>query len=248
MTTSAELRLNRFLARAGLGSRRGVEDLIAAGRVRVNGVVVQEPGRRVDPEQDHVLCDGTEVRLPIEWRVLAYHKPRGVVCSLRRQDERPCLADVRRESGLGEGLVPVGRLDAETSGLLLWTDDGALAERLMLPGHGIWKRYEVGLDRPLPRDGERQVREGAIELDGRLCLPARLEPLDGSRRAWRYELHEGRNRQIRRVFLTMGCRVTALHRSAVGPVELGDLEPGRFRELGADDVAALRGSLAEPTD
>lgn len=248
MNSATELRLNRFLARAGLGSRRGVEELILAGRVQINGVTVEEPGRRVDPARDAVLCDGVAVRLPDAWRVLAYHKPVGVVCSLRRQDDRACLADVRREAGLGEGLVPAGRLDVDTSGLLLWTDDGALAESLMLPRHRIWKRYRVTLDRPLPAGREREIREGELELDGRLCLPARLESLAADRRLWRYELCEGRNRQIRRVFLALGCRVLALQRLAIGPVELGDLEPGRFRELGADEIAVLRGSLAEPKD
>jgi len=248
MTDRAELRLNRFLARAGLGSRRGVESLIAAGRVRVNGVAVTEPGRRVDPARDQVECDGSLVSLPAAWRVLAYHKPRGVVCSLRRQDDRPCLADVRRDAGLGAGMVPVGRLDAETSGLLLWTDDGALAEALMLPRRGVWKRYELELDRPLEPGAERRVREGDIELDGRLCLPARLTALDPGRRRWRYELHEGRNRQIRRVFLALGRRVLALHRTAVGPVELNDLPPGRFRALDGPEIEALRASLAEPTE
>jgi len=232
-------RLNRFLARAGLGSRRAVEDLIAAGRVCIGGDVIAEPGRRVDPIRDEVTVDGRVVAWPDRWRVFAFHKPVGVVASLRPQGRTPCLEVYVDSRILPAGAVPVGRLDADTSGLLIWTDDGDLHQALCRPRSEVWKTYEIGLDRPLGTGALPRLRDGQISLDGYPCLAARLDGRDREGRLWRMSLREGRNRQVRRMFEAVGARVVALHRTAVGSLELGDLRAGAFRELDNDEAEAL---------
>ncbi len=236
------MRLNRFLARAGCGSRRSVEELIRAGRVNVDGETVTDPARGVDPARQRVTLDGRPVALPQRWRVMAFHKPRGVVSSLRPQGDRPCLLEYRRRAGLPAGLVPVGRLDVDTTGLLLWTDDGQLQQDLSRPRSHVWKVYRVLLDAALDRSSVELLRGGGIELDGRPCLPARLrrgpDPL-----RWEIALREGRNRQVRRMFEAIGRRVLHLHRVAYGPIRLGKLAPGRFRELSDDEITALRAAV-----
>ncbi len=233
------IRLNRFLARAGLGSRRAVEALIRDGRVAVNGETSSELGRRVDPEADTVTVDGREVAWPERWRTFAFHKPVGVISSLRPQGRTPCLDLYAGRQDLPPGVVPVGRLDADTSGLLLWTDDGDLHQALCRPRSGVWKTYEVGLTAPLPVDAKPRLCDGDLVLDGRSCRPARLSSLDGGGRRWRLALQEGRNRQVRRMFRAVGVDVVKLHRSAVGSVTLGDLPAGAFRELEPDESRAL---------
>jgi 23S rRNA pseudouridine2605 synthase len=164
-----------------------------------------------------------------------------VVSTLRPQGGQPGLDAYRERAGLAAGVVPVGRLDAESTGLLLWTDDGDLAQALLRPASGVWKRYEVSLHAELRQRDLRRLREGGLVLDGHACRPLRAEPLRaGDRRRWRLELHEGRKRQIRRMFQLLGLRVLSLHRTAVGPVVLGRLRAGDFRRLRADEVARLR--------
>ncbi len=233
------LRLNRFLARAGFGSRRSVEDLIAAGRVRIDGEVAASPGCRVAPGS-RVTVDGGEATWPTTWRVLAHHKTLGVVTSLRQQGLAPCLAGVAAAAGFAPGLVPVGRLDADTTGLLIWTDDGELAQALLRPRRQVWKRYEVRIGAALPAAARPRLTDGGIMLDGRPCLPARLQPSGRDPRRWVLEIQEGRNRQVRRMFGAVGMTVLGLHRTAIGPVSLGELPPGKFRELTTGEIAALR--------
>jgi len=164
-TPDGPLRLNRFLARAGLGSRRGVETLITTGRVAIAGVVVTALETKIDPARDAVTVDGRTVALPKVWRVYAFHKPLGVVSTLRPQGTQTGLLSFRTHAGLPPGLVPIGRLDADTSGLLLWSDDGELAQALLRPARAVWKRYEVELAGRLVPDGVRAVARGGMELD-----------------------------------------------------------------------------------
>lgn len=239
------MRLNRFLARAGFGSRRSVEDLIRAGRVRLGDAVVTDLGRRVDPDHDTVTVDGRPARLPDNHRIYAFHKPGGVVSTLRAQGGQPSLLPYRHQADLPERFVPVGRLDGATTGLLLWTDDGALSQQLCRPASGIWKTYELELNEPLPPAMIPQITGGTIELDGRACRPCRLTHNEGrTPRHWVMELHEGRKRQIRRMFAALGLKVIRLHRTAVGPVKLGLLHEGDFRRLSAAEEKALREALA----
>lgn len=238
-------RLNRFLARAGFGSRRSVEALVTAGRVAINGQTVRDLGRRVDPARDEVLVDGRPAFTPQDFRVYAFHKPLDVVSTLKAQGGQPSLLHYRQQSDLPDRFMPVGRLDSESTGLLLWTDDGQLSQDLCRPGSGLWKTYEVDLNDELPPSEVPVLTGGKIELDGRLCRPCRLEmKRDGTTRQWVMQLHEGRRRQIRRMFRKVGLKVTRLHRTAVGPVNLGLLRPGDFRRLTAPEVAALRQAVA----
>lgn len=240
------LRLNRFLARAGFGSRRAVEELVTAGRVAINGRTVTDLGRRVTPGTDSVAVDGQAAVLPSDFRVYAFHKPKDVVCTLRGQGGQPSLLPYRLQADLPDRFMPVGRLDSETTGLLLWTDDGGLSQDLCRPRSGLWKVYEVDLN-AAPSDVQRAtLTTGRIELDGRPCRPCRLElRVGGTTRQWVMHLHEGRRRQIRRMFRKVGLKVTRLHRTAVGPISLGKLRPGDFRRLTAPEVARLRGALAD---
>jgi 23S rRNA pseudouridine2605 synthase len=243
----ATLRINRFLARCGLGSRRAVESLVAGGRVRVNGEQVRDLGRQVDPETDRVEVDGSVVR-PVEVGVvLVLNKPVDVVSSLVRQDQRRCLTDLLPERWRGRRLFHVGRLDADSSGLLLLSDDGDLAQALTHPSHPVWKVYRVDVRPRLDEAQLRALADGTIVLDGRPVAPARARVLvEGSARCTlEIQLREGRNRQIRRMVEALGARVTALHRTAFGPIRLDDLAAGEIREASAAEMARLR-ELTDP--
>ncbi len=237
------VRLNRFLADAGFGSRRGVEELIRQGRVAINGDPVSELGTKVLPDRDEVMVDGTAVRAVSTGTVYAFHKPLGVVCTLKGQGGQATLLPYKRREGLPEPVMPVGRLDADSSGLLLWTDSGMLNQSLCRPGSGIWKSYAVTLAHPPSEKDVAAFVSGTLELDGRPCLPCRLEPARRDGRAWLVHLHEGRKRQIRRMFRALGNRVLTLHRIGYGPVKLGRLKPGGFRTLTRGEVAALRKAM-----
>jgi len=234
------MRINRFLARAGVGSRRGVEALVRDGRVTVNGERVGDLGRRVDPDHDEVRVDGRSVRPATSTRVLVLHKPVGVVSSLRRQGDAPCLLDVLEPSLATSGLFHVGRLDRESSGVLLLTDAGDLSQALLHPSRPVWKVYRVRTVQPVDPTTIDRWRHGGTRLDGRPLAPIRVGADPGDPRRLRLELREGRNRQIRRMVEAAGTRVDTLHRVAFGPVELGDLPPGALRPVTPEEDAALR--------
>ena len=245
MTPESEMRLNRFLARAGLGSRRSVEDIVREGRVAIDGKTVEDMGRRVHPDTEEVTVDGRPVSLPEGYRVYAFHKPHGVVSTLVAQGGQPSLLPYRRTSDIPDRFMPVGRLDSETTGLLLWTDDGELNQALCRPRSGLWKTYELELNGYPAPEKVRSLTQGKIEIDGRACLPCRLKlnPA-GTTSQWIMEIHEGRRRQIRRMFRAVDLRVLRLHRTAVGPIELVNLRPGDFRRLTHNEVESLRELVA----
>lgn len=234
------LRINRFLAQAGLGSRRGVEALVQSGRVRVNGEVVHDLGHRVDPACDRVEVDGAEVRAHFEGRLILLHKPVGVVSTLKAQDDRPTLVDLLGAEFRHGRLFHVGRLDHDSSGLLLLSDDGDLAQGLLHPRRPVWKTYRIEIAPPLPDADFERVRTGGIDIEGHLSAPARVRALDGSQRRYEVQLREGRKRQLRHMVAALGSRVRRLVRVAFGPIELGTLEPGTWRVASAAEVAALR--------
>lgn len=241
------LRLNRFLARAGHGSRRSVEELIRQGRVAIDGTTVQDLGRKVPLTCETVTVDGVATRLPRDYRVYAFHKPLDVVSTLKGQGGQASLEPYRLQADIPERFVPVGRLDAESTGLLLWTDDGELNQLLCRPASGVWKTYEVELGAELPASKIPLLTEGTISIDGRPCRPCKLDmATDKTTRHWVMQLHEGRRRQIRRMFKKVGIKVTRLHRVAVGPVLLGLLRPGDFRRLSKDEELALRQAASLP--
>ena len=240
------LRLNRFLARAGFGSRRAVEELIRQGRVNINGQPVLDLGRQVHPDSDLVLVDGRAAQVPRDFRIYAFHKPLGVVSTLKAQGGQPTLLAYRIQADLPDRFVPVGRLDSESTGLLLWTDDGVLNQLLCQPRSGVWKTYELELNGPLTPVQREHLTSGKVLLDGRPCLPSRLEMQpDATNRHWVMQIHEGRRRQIRRMFLAVELKILSLHRTDIGPVSIGKLRPGDFRRLSHHEDVLLRQVVGE---
>jgi 23S rRNA pseudouridine2605 synthase len=225
------VRLNAYLARAGIASRRGADDLIKAGRVLVNG----EPGQlnTFVESRDKVTVDGAPVSLQ-RLTYLLLHKPAGVVTTARDPQGRPTVVELVP----GEPrVVPVGRLDADTTGALLLTNDGPLAHRLAHPRYEIEKVYEAEIG---GRPGEeilRSLREG-VELDDGITAPAKVRRVGPH--TIELAIHEGRNRQVKRMFEAVGHPVRRLHRSVYAGLSLGGLEPGQWRELEPSEVMRLR--------
>lgn len=225
-------RLQKLISAAGLASRRKAEALILAGRVTVNGKTANL-GESVDPETDAVCVDGRPLRAPAVHTYLMLNKPRGYVCTLRDEKGRRTVADLVADAGAR--LYPVGRLDLNSDGLLLMTDDGALAQRLTHPSHAVDKVYRAEVSGDLA--AALPVLRGPMELDGRPLAPAKVEPLgDG---VLRITIHEGRNRQVRRMCDASGLRVLRLTRIKEGGLELGTLPPGRWRYLRPEELRAL---------
>lgn len=229
-------RLQKLLSAAGVCSRRAAEEYIAAGRVTVNGVVAHV-GDSADPELDTVTVDGQPLSRRGETVWLLLHKPRGYVTTLSDEKGRRTAAQLVADCGVR--VWPVGRLDLNSEGLLLFTNDGAGTDRLLHPSHEVEKEYEVtvtgDLNRALP------VLTGPLELDGRPLAPARVDILrrDGQGGLLSVTIHEGRNRQVRRMCALAGLEVRALKRVREGPLTLGDLPVGKWRRLTGGEVAAL---------
>jgi pseudouridine synthase len=236
------MRLNRFLARAGVASRRAADELITAGRVAVNGEVVTERGTSVDPAVDSVAFDGRPVVLPSTQTYVVLNKPPGYVVTLSDPQGRRTVADLI--AGVGAAVVPVGRLDARTEGLLILTDDGDLAHRIAHPSFEVDKVYEVVARGVLSEAARRRLERG-IELDGRTTSPARVTVHSTARHTTvaTIVVHEGRKRQVRRMFEAVGHPVKKLKRVSVGPIELGDLRPGEWRHMSEPELTALRRAL-----
>ena len=225
------MRLNAYLARAGVASRRGADELIKAGRVQVNG----EPGQlnTFVSDGDVVEVDGEAVAK----QKLAYvllHKPAGVVTTARDPQGRPTVVELVEHPAR---VVPVGRLDADTTGALLLTNDGALAHRLAHPRYGVEKVYEVDVEGEPSDEALRRLAEG-VELDDGRTAPAIARRLGPSR--IELILHEGRKHQVKRMCAAVGHPVRRLHRSRYAGLGVGDLKPGDWRELGDEEVRALR--------
>jgi 23S rRNA pseudouridine2605 synthase len=230
-------RLQRILARAGYGSRRACEVLIVEGRVTLNGTVATL-GDRADPVEDEVRVDGLEVNLDPNVKYYALHKPPGVVTTMRDPQGRP---DIRGFLPEGPRVFPVGRLDRDTEGLLLLTNDGDLANALTHPRFGVEKEYLAEVEGvPTPKH-IGQLRRGVELEDGdAVAKSARVAGRSGDRGAVRLVMTEGRKREVRRLLAAVGLPVTRLVRVRVGPIRLGGLPPGERRELTHDEVVALR--------
>lgn len=231
-----EERLQRALARAGLGSRRACEELIASGRVTVNGRVATL-GDRVDPARDRVAVNGQGISVDPDLRYFALHKPVGVTTTMR---DRHAAEDLRAFVPKDVHVVPVGRLDRDTEGLLLLTNDGELANRLMHPRHGVEKEYLAEVDGTPTERHLARIRRG-VRLEDGLATPlsARSVGRVGERGAVRLVMGEGRKREVRRLLAAVGLPVRRLIRVRVGPVRLGRLRAGEVRELTADEVQGL---------
>ena len=225
------VRVNRYLASTGLGSRRAVEQLIREGRVTVNGRVA-DLATRVD-EGDDVHVDGAPVQ-PEAVIAVVLNKPRGVVTTARDPQGRPTVTGLVRSDAR---LFPVGRLDRDTTGVLLLTNDGALADRLMHPRHGVPKSYRARVKGEPDEQALDRLRAG-IELDDGPTAPAVVKSRGSG--VIDITIHEGRNRQVRRMCAAIGHPVIHLNRTAYAGITAGRLEPGEWRELSSEEVEALR--------
>jgi 23S rRNA pseudouridine2605 synthase len=227
--------LERVISKAGLGSRSEARKWIAAGRVRVNGDEVRDPDRWIDLERDAVLFDGKplEKERPV---YLLMHKPAGYLTAYDDKEGRPTVYDLLPDRS--RFLSYVGRLDADTSGLLLMTNDTAFAERLTNPEYKVPKTYRVTVSSLLDNEQLEQLRRG-VELKDGITRPAVVTRLDGT--AFELTITEGRNRQIRRMVEALGAAVVELVRIAIGGLEIGELASGETRELTAEEVRSLWG-------
>ena len=232
------VRLQKVLSAAGVASRRVIENYIVDGRIRVNGEVVEELGRRIDPERDLVDVDGTAVQLDVSKRYVMLNKPTGVVSTMQDENGRP---DLRRfTKDYEERLYNVGRLDAETSGLLILTNDGDLAHVLAHPSFGVTKVYIAKVEGEVTAQTISTLTKG-IDLDDGPIKADKARLLDTSRGASLVELtlHSGRNRIVRRMLAAVGHPVTELVRRQFGPLHLGTLPAGKTRELTKIELGAL---------
>ncbi|MFD0922590.1 pseudouridine synthase [Saccharopolyspora rosea] len=234
------VRLQKVLSQAGVASRRAAEEMILEGRIEVDGEVVTELGRRVDPAVAVIHVDGNRVVVNDETVHLLLNKPRGILCTMSDDQGRPCIGDYLRER---EGkLFHVGRLDQDTEGLLLITNDGELAHRLMHPSYRVTKTYLAEVLGPIPKDLGRRLRAG-IELDDGVAKVDRFKLVDVNQGRALVEvvLHEGRKRIVRRLLKAAGHPVQRLVRTAIGEVQLGNERPGAIRRLNRQEVGSLYG-------
>lgn len=232
-----EERLQKILSTAGLCSRRRGEEYLLQGRVTVNGRPAGL-GDKADPERDTVELDGVAVVRPAAFTYLMLHKPRGYITSLSDEKGRPTVAELVKDCPAR--VWPVGRLDWDSEGLLLFTNDGALTQKLIHPSHEVEKEYIVTVKGDV--DSALPILEGPMELDGVPLSPARVKVLGGNRLS--IVIHQGKNRQVRRMCALAGLEVLRLKRVREGPLLLGDLPRGQWRPLGDAEVAALLGGPA----
>ncbi|OZC04637.1 hypothetical protein BSZ36_07265 [Rubricoccus marinus] len=236
-----EVRLNRFLARAGVASRRGADDIIAERRVRVNGEIVTEMGSKVSPT-DRVEVDGRPIT-PAGLVYILLNKPTDTITTADDEKGRKTVLDlVDLEGGEGDALFPVGRLDRNTTGALLLTTDGDLAHRLMHPRYGANKLYLATTERPVTAPEIEALRAG-VELEDGLAKADQVGYVDEDKRKVALALHEGRNRQVRRMLEHLGHEVNALERVGYAGLDLSGLRRGRWRRLQAHEVNMLRRSV-----
>lgn len=231
-------RLQKYMASCGVASRRKCEEIIAEGRVKVNGVTVREAGLKIQPGKDRVTVDGREI-IPANKPVyIMLNKPVGYVSTVRDQFMRPTVLDLVK--GVKGRIYPVGRLDYDSEGLILLTNDGNFAYGLTHPRHKVDKTYMVVVQGSPSRKEIDRLRKG-VEIDGRMTSPAdiRVESIQGNKTTFRVVIHEGRNRQVRRMFEAIGYTVVSLKRTGIGKLQLGTLAPGKWRFLEDREVKDL---------
>lgn len=240
-------RLQKIIAAAGVASRRTAETLIAQGRVSVNGRTVTEPGTKADPQADDIRVDGRRVKQPSRLRYILLNKPRGYITTRSDPQQRPTVLDLLEKGGVRDYVYPVGRLDYDSEGLLLLTSDGDLAARLTHPRHEVEREYDVQV-RGVPDDHDVDRLRRGVVIDGRRTAPAQvkvrkvLEKAAGPQALLSLTIHEGRNRQVRKMCDAIGHPVLRLRRVRIGPLTDTRLKPGEFRDLTPAEVAALKRS------
>lgn len=236
---SKDPRLNKFLAENGLGSRRGVEELVWAGRVRVNGKVVQELGVRVG-EKDEVEVDGKKVGRVMEKVYLVVNKPKGVTSTLADKHARLVLPDLLPKKY--KQLKPGGRLDRETEGLMVMSNDGDFLQKVMHPSYEMEKEYEVRVAGEMREEEAERLRKG-VRVEGQMTAPAKVWGVKrrGEESEFGMVIHEGRKRQIRKMCAAVGHEVTALRRVRVGEVKLGGMQSGEWRKMTAKEIESVQG-------
>ena len=233
------MRLQKYLASCGVASRRAAEKMITDGRITVNGVIVNQLGSQVNIDSDEVFVDGIRVSPEDEKHYLAYNKPVGEVSTARDPEGRATVLD--RFQDYPVRLFPVGRLDYDSEGLLLLTNDGDLMNRLLHPSYEIPKSYLTRVSNYVSNEEIRALRKGVL-IDGKMTSPAEVRMIrhDTFSTDLLITIHEGRNRQVRRMISAIGHQVVRLKRVRFGPVLLGDLPSGMWRKLTSDEVAKLR--------
>lgn len=239
------VRLQKVLAAAGIGSRRVCEDLIADGRVAVDGELVAEMGMRVDPLTAVIHVDGARINVRSDLVYLALNKPRGVLSAMSDDRGRPTVGDLVADRP--ERLFHVGRLDADTEGLLLLTNDGDLGHRLTHPSFGVMKTYLATVPAPIGKQVARRLRAGVELEDGPVRVDGfRIVQTEGEQAIVEVVLHEGRNHIVRRLLAEVGHPVERLVRTRIGPVHLGGQRAGSIRELTRAELAEIHRLVEEP--
>ena len=231
-------RLQKVLARAGVGSRRVSEDMIDAGRISVNGSTVRVQGMRVNPAVDKIAVDGVRIEIRDDHVTYAMNKPPGVITAMSDDRNRPTVGDMVGD--LAAGLTHVGRLDQDTEGLLLLTNDGELAHRLAHPSFEVRKTYLAQVSGKVPRDLAKQLRAGVVLDDGPVAIDSfRIVDAHAGQSVVEVVLHEGRKHIVRRLLAHVGLPVSRLTRTAVGPIELRAMRSGTIRKLTRAEVGAI---------
>lgn len=232
------IRLQKFMADCGVASRRKSEELIAAGKVKVNGMVASI-GDKIDPKKDTVSVSGRKITQSKNYVYIMLHKPRGYVTTMSDEMDRKCVAELVKDVGLR--IYPIGRLDRDSEGLLLFTNDGEFANALTHPSRHIAKTYRVSV-KPAINEDQLTVLTSSMMIDGRKTLPADVRVInkDADKSTLEIILYEGRNRQIRRLCEEAGLETARLKRLAIGQLTLGNLKVGEYRHLTHDEVALLK--------
>jgi len=233
-----EERLQKILARAGIASRRTADELIRQGKVTVDGKVVSEMGLKVDPQKQMVACNGKPVQPEEEKIYLLLNKPKGYVTTLHDPQGRPIVSSLL--AGISARVFPVGRLDFDTEGALILTNDGEFAQRILHPSFEIKRTYQATV-RGLPAQGKLRLLEEGIEIEGKKTWPAKVRIIGREPGATTVEItiHEGRKRQVRKMFAAIGHRVVVLKRIAYGGLRLGSLATGKYRFLTRADLTLI---------
>ena len=234
-----KIRINKYLSMCGLGSRRKVEEYLLKKQVYINGSVVVNMASTVDPENDKVKCAGVFVKPNTKLCYVMFNKPRGYITTLKDPQGRPTVMNLLPQRYKTLGIVPVGRLDKDTEGLLLLTNDGEMANRIMHPRYESNKEYVLVLEEPLEEDVKAKIEAGA-RLREFQAQPCKVEYLDKEHYKVKMTIHEGKKRQIRIIFKKFKNTVKRLRRITLGPLDLGNLKSGDFRDLRPKEIKELK--------